>query len=193
MAGAMNCSDCNAPITRQSKTGRCRNCARAVSMANPEIQAKRLQRLSERLRDPQVRAKVSRALVEAHRERMATDPAYVERRREEGRRLAATRLGHAAQPKGSQINRIKGQKLSDRRLGWCPREYRAFYQKMRRQRGKGADVAKRLTLEKIAADRAKMTPFERQMAALKRGASLVSNVIPDRREYDFSLGGASPL
>lgn len=56
-----------------------------------------------------------------------------------------------------------------------PGEYRKEYRSMVSNRGFRADEARRIILAEIAAQKAKLSPFERQERALANGAKLVAN------------------
>lgn len=184
------CSNCPAPITYQSKSGLCRPCALTRLRADPEWQRRRVAGLRARGSDPAYRRRLAGALIRWHAAN-ASDPAYQARQRENGRRLKATGLGNAVQTKGSAGRVRVGQILSDQRLAWCPREYRALYQEHRRKRGWGAERARQFVEEQIAKDVAAMTPFERAMAKVRAGAGIVEIRPMPRGEHSHSLTGCS--
>ncbi len=77
---------------------------------------------------------------------------------------------------------------------WCPREY-ADYNRKLKGRGFSVEERKRIIAEEQARDEkrrlAAMTPFERQMERLAKGARLV-DVVPMRRgDPVVTLGGVS--
>jgi hypothetical protein len=95
-----------------------------------------------------------------------------------------------------------GRKLTERRIGWCPPEYREQYLRLMRNGHKNAAIARReitAIIEQDAARKAEaqqarlaeMTPFERQMEAVRNGARLVEKVQMPSRRYDYTLGGVS--
>lgn len=186
VGGANTCSNCPAPITRQSKSGLCRPCAFAKLRADPEWQRNRAACLRARHGDPAYRAAMSSAQRRWHAAH-ASDPAYQARQRENGKTLKATGLGNAAQPKGSAIRRRVGQILHEQRMGWCPPEYRNLYQSLRRNKRLGMAEARRRTLE-----RAKMDGLSR-LAATCLGSAIdflrpFAPVL--RRENGFLYGTA---
>lgn len=79
-----------------------------------------------------------------------------------------------------------------RSTDWCPAELRGEYRKMCKLMP-GAE-AKRIILDDLAAkERARiaaLSPFERQMDAVRRGVGLVQKFEPVR-SYDRTLGGVS--
>jgi hypothetical protein len=71
-----------------------------------------------------------------------------------------------------------------KRLAWLPDEYRAEYTKLVHR--VGAHEAERRV-------RAKMSPFDRQMQAIRNGARLIEKPVYHSRPYDFTLGGVSSM
>lgn len=181
------CLACAAPITRQSKSGLCRPCAFSKLKSDPEWQRRRLSGLRARGDDPAYRLKMSEAQKRWHRAN-ASDPVYQARQRAVGLKLKATGLGNAAQHAGSAGRKRVGQLLSDQRLAWCPREYRALYQSCRRMRGWGAERARRFVEEKMASDK---TPFERAMERVRQGFGITETRPFLRAEPSHSLTGCS--
>jgi hypothetical protein len=74
------------------------------------------------------------------------------------------------------------------RRAWCPADRWADYQALRRQ--SGAEQAKAMILDEIArAERkriAAMSPFERDMERLAKGARIVEQFTPRKADHDFS-------
>ena len=83
---ARTCSDCPNAITRQSKTGRCRPCALAVTNADPGLKERQRAAVREYANRPEVRA-ASRARLAAYRANMPE--ADRENRRARGRAQVA--------------------------------------------------------------------------------------------------------
>lgn len=185
------CSDCSTPISLRNRSGRCRPCSFRASLANPVVAAKRLERVALAARNPEVRKRMSEGVSRYRQARMASDPRFAEQCRERGRELARSRAGNAACPPGSEARLRAGAKIRAKRLCWCPLDRQDEYIAL--MRTIGASEARRIILDDIAAQRARLTPFERQMEALKRGADLVNKPVFAPREYDFTLGGVSSL
>lgn len=108
-------------------------------------------------------------MAEAQRRRCATDPAYKQRiserihafsRSPEGRRQASQRLlerpiyhlgQQACGGPGSPARIRAGRTHSDRRLAWCPPDYRDLYREML-AKGVGAQMAREATIAQIDKD-----------------------------------------
>lgn len=114
--------------------------------------------------------------------------------------LDLTKRGRRAQDaKQIVLDMIAGKPLvlhakQKGQLAWCPKEWRSRYHSLRSRHG--AAEAKRLVLSEINAKRCEemarleaMSPFERQMEALKNGARLIAKPTYQRPDYDFTLGG----
>jgi len=185
----MTCLDCPNPITVQSKTGRCRTCAirvvnsdpiaiarrasanRQKAKANGHIYGKRLlEAKREAMKDPEKRARIVAAQYQ-NSKAMWTPEAR--------RKWFASR-------KASQVKRVNTM------LAWCPPKWRDEYRRLLNRGKWRANTARKAIEDRIAAERARMTPFERQMEAVRNGAgiSIKPRIV---REYDFTLGGVSPL
>jgi hypothetical protein len=180
------CSDCAAPITRQSKTGRCRVCAMRACAKDPSRLAKMSEAMKRKWADPEHRRKCSQAISAARRVKVATDPAFAELMREKGRILAATRLGAECIRSGKPARKKIAASLSKHYMGWCPPDRREEYRKLRRNKRLPGAEAKRIIL-------ASLTPFERQMQAIRNGAALVAKPTIRARDYDYTLGGVSDM
>lgn len=118
---------CGAPITSQSKTGRCRPCANRAMHADPAYQAKRLAGLARHFDKPGAR----RAAGDRLRDFRATmSEAEQERRREHGRWLVREYLSRAEirakalSPEG-RAKAVTGNLRA--KLGWLPVELRPLY------------------------------------------------------------------
>jgi hypothetical protein len=176
------CFICAAPITRQSKSGRCRPCATRANHADPVKEARRKEAHRLACAQPEYRAKqkAARRKVEAER---AGDPAWRAYKQASGRRLRACYdADEAAQAANLAKRTLVGGKLSERALAWCPVDRRADYLVLRDKTG--AAEARRMI-------EAAMTPFERQLAKVASGAGLVAK--PDLRTGGpgYTLGGVA--
>lgn len=183
------CSDCPAPITRQSKTGRCRQCSLAHINASSEIRARQRSAVRAYALQPEVR-RACAARLAAHAANMSDEERI--RRREQGQHIAATVLqtDRVRALSNSPAAKAKaGAARTNTVLAWCPPAYRDQYRTLTVSQRLPAAEARRLIEEQIATDRARMTPFERDMARLAAGAQLVS--APDFRTAGpaFTLGG----
>lgn len=80
-----------------------------------------------------------------------------------------------------------------RRLAWLPDDWRETYQRLVKRVGQ--DQAKRTILDRIAAKEAAriaaMTPFERQLEAVRKGAKVITRPVLRAPEYAYTLGGVA--
>lgn len=162
------CLDCPA-ITIRALTGRCRTCAARHRHTLPEYQA------------------IHRAATKRGAANRIANP-------EELARLRAAMLAireKAAIPE----NMAKANASRDKTvMGWCPKEYRAMNERLRRN---GHPLAERKAIITQAAEkaerdrRAAMSPFERQLERVRNGAKLTTRVAVPRGGYDYSLTGGS--
>ena len=195
------CQDCPASISPQSKTGRCRSCAMKAKHADPAWKAYHQSRVDavastdeyrekrrlgglKRYADPAAR----KATSDARKAGFERNPELLERLRES----AVTRLAAARDSSNFDWSAWYRECQAARRA-WCPADRWEQYQKLRTTRGVGAEEAKRMILEDIAAAERKrlaaMTPHERNMERVRNGAALT--IKPDLRKADpaFTLGG----
>jgi len=176
------CSDCPAPITRQSKTGRCRSCAARNNHRDAAFVARLQAASANGKRTPEARAKARETSLRREAERK-DDPAWHAYKVATGKQLRAL---YDASPEAQAANLAKraavGEKNRFRTLGWLPDRLRHQYQSARTMFG--AAEAKRIMM-------ADLTPFERQMARIAAGAPLVA--APDTRTGGpaYTLGGIS--
>ncbi len=176
------CSDCPSPVTKASKTGRCRPCAAKANHRDPAFRARLEAGARANAARPEHRAKMKAAARRKHAER-AGDPAWEAYKRASGKRLRAQfDASPAAQAANLAKRALVGEKNRMRRLGWLPDRLRRQYESLRTNRG--AAEAKRIVM-------AELTPFERQMARIFAGAQLVA--APDFRTGgpEYTLGGIS--
>lgn len=180
--------DCGNKLGRDNSSGRCRACFVAHFLTDPEIAERRLSGTIASNKDPALaRRRVAKILA------LSKTPEGRAARRERARAIVhRTILSPEAVAKAHtpEAEKARGLARTERLLGWCPAEYRDHYRCLLRRHFRKAE-AKARTLAKIAADRAAMSPFERQMAALRNGARLVERFVPPPREYAFTLGGVS--
>lgn len=166
---------CGTPIRNENKTGNCKPCNMKVFNADPAAQAKRAESFRRKLReDPlelarrraQCRQNVRNALA-----RPEVREAWVARARKvydlmrTPEALEKKRVGHAAAM----------QRRAAKQLAWCPPEKRERYDYLVYTKRLRAAEARAIILAEIKAELDAMSPFERQMRALERGAKLVAN------------------
>lgn len=174
------CSDCPSPITKASKTGRCRPCAGRHNHRDSAFVARLHAASAEGKRTPEARAKAKASGLRREAERK-DDPAWRAYKVATGKQLRAM---YDACPKAQAANLAKrtlvGEKNRARVLGWLPDRLRPQYEYLRTILG--AAEAKRITMTEL-------TPFERQMARIRAGAQLLA--APDFRTGgpEFTLGG----
>ena len=173
------CTDCATPVSTNSH-GRCRPCANRLPRSaerNARVGATQRKRLAD---NPEAKA----ALVKGSAARLA-----VWRASPEGRAVLLANLA---------AERAAGIKASaDLRAAWCPTQYRAYNSELVRQ-GVGPARRKRLIAERQARDEAaeaarlaSLTPFERQLDRVRKGARLVPTFRPVRAYPAYTLGGVS--
>lgn len=141
---ARKCDGCGTGVSSRNTSGLCRRCS-LVKTRSPEVRARAVATFRQVMSDPVRRAKMGKAVSEARRRRMATDPAFAAQCREAGRRLGLSGVGLAA--KTPETHKRAGQSVSNRRLSWCPPEYRDEYRRLLKNGMKKAE-AKPLILEK---------------------------------------------
>lgn len=175
------CSDCAAPISSQSRHGRCRRCAIHKLNADPDYCARRTEGVRRRFADPIYRAKQTRQIRAGNRQAWR-DPDKRERMLST---LAANRAKawtEEARALWTAGRKEAGRKRHETVMAWCPPEYRAEYRHLRLTKKMRAADAKAFIL-------AKLTPFEKQMQAVRNGARLVDRPNLRRADPDRTLGG----
>lgn len=192
------CSDCEAQISRQSKTGRCKSCCARWLNRDPEMTARRRAGQAAFFARPEVRRQLAARAV-----RLAANltPEQIEARRAQGRHTAATVLRRPdviAASNSPEAKAKAGRGRTNTVLAWCPPEYRDRYRELKNRCLMRAAEARAMIEEEIAADkrRAKaahgaLTSFERDMAKIAAGARVV-DVVPLRKaDPAFTLGGVA--
>lgn len=158
------CCDCGAAISKAS-TGRCRSCGARANLADPEMNARRLARLREKMATPAARRKKHFVRLKLEAERK-DDPAWQEMKRLGGVRL---RADYDASPEGQAKNLAKrgeaANKTRDKILAWCPVECRSLNATLKRK-GVLLEERKRLIGEEI--ERAKRQIARRLAAQQER-------------------------
>lgn len=182
------CVDCSGPVSRQSRTGRCKGCVTAYLNSDPEVHARRVGGIRKKWRtDPEYKARKVRAIHERHM-RARQNP-EVAARLNQNILNARYRL---SEPEVIERYRAgvkrAGAERSRKAIAWCPPKYRDEYRSLTRSRQMKAPEAKAAILAKAAAE---MTPFERQLEKVRNGAGIIE-VRPIRRpDPTYTLGGVS--
>jgi hypothetical protein len=169
---------CGAKIGRQNKTGRCRSCSWQNITAAPGFEQRRLDGLAIANADPQLKA-----LHAAHISSFSRRPEERKRKSEMARRIMhRTVLSPQCRARAHSPETVAKRTRArvERILGWCPPEYRDHYRHLNQRKKFPAATARAMTLEKIEADRNKLSPFERQLDAIRRGAGIIE-IHPIRR------------
>ncbi len=160
------CPDCGATVSRTAI--RCRKC----SVTNPEANAKRAASISRHARDNpaaiRVRAKKAAA------SRIANPESLEQLRRTMREQIQPKSYTAEAMARRDMYDRAR--KALHTKFPWCPAEYLDEYRKLTNSQKLSAAEAKDIIQAQIKADRARMSPFERQERALANGAALVRNV-----------------
>lgn len=173
-----SCNDCGKGITANAakRSGMCIGCGNKRRWADPAFRERRQAGIEKKWQDPVYRAA---AIARARRLGIesAKDEELQERRRAYGRWVYANVL---SRPDVREKNRQaviarSGKTLSANAHAWCPPEYRAEYQYLRRTKKLLKAEAQQIIYAQIKADIARLSPFERQQRALERGGTLIAN------------------
>ncbi|MBE7186045.1 MAG: hypothetical protein INR68_16735 [Methylobacterium mesophilicum] len=159
-------------------------------MADPEMRAHQAEAMRRFNRAPENAGKRREGALKGVAKRRST-PEGIARMVENGRRYGAPNISatrHAA------VRAKAGAAISAAKLRDVPAGYVDLYRELRRS-GTPASEALPMVQQQARVDEerrvAAMTPFERQMEAVARGARVVAK--PDLRKaaHDFTLGGVS--
>jgi len=168
------CAKCPKPIRNSNQSGQCRSCLLLGRRDDPEFQRRRVEGVRRKLRDDPLYAARMRENMRRVGKEAGQDPMLREKRSARGREIYATILSTPEVRVKVKATRVAvGKKLSDQRLAWCPEHLRGEYLFLIRRKRIKAVEARQLILAQHAADEAKLSPFERQMRALERGAKLI--------------------
>ena len=140
-------------VSNYRKTKLCRDCAARRAARSPEKRAKCASTMRRMYEDPEFRARRSEE-VRAGIHRAMQDPEKMARRIENGRRLAKSEKHAANCPE--TIRRAVSTR-AERRMAWCPPEYRDLYSELSRISGFSAAEAKAAVLRQIEADRLRIS------------------------------------
>lgn len=182
----MSACACGNALRSRNRTGLCRSCRMKNLRADPAYEARRAEAFRRALAtNPELKARH----VERSRASLAiwrNTPEGLEKIRANARKATIASNEPAARAK-------RAQACSRTRTGWCPDDRRDDYLKMRRD--VGAAEAKRMILEDIAAVERKrlaaMTPHERAMDRVARGATLITKPVLRKADHAFTLAGNS--
>jgi hypothetical protein len=166
------CSECPAPISDTNKCGKCRSCNLKAQNRDTTFTRDRLRALMD---SPSMKAGTPerrRAAMKAAAKRMS-NPEYREWLVNFMRDVVSPRSRTPENIAKRDMKRA-GEKLSARRLWWCPESYRPMYRQLRKKGIPCAD-AKEIVLAEYRRAEAALSPFEWQMRALERGAALIAN------------------
>jgi hypothetical protein len=83
--------------------------------------------------------------------------------------------------------------ITETRLGWCPPEYRDEYRNLLHAKKLRAAEAREIIEAEIRSKQEALSPFERQMEALNRGAGLTAKLNMPSPDYAYTLGGVSSI
>ncbi len=125
-------------------TSHCRRCSALRLSKDPEIEARRRDRLAEYHASPDTKTELA-ARISASMHRSLATPEGLEKRREHGRRQHRDYLSRpdiVARVRSPEARAKAASATSDARLSWCPRERRAEYRAMVRSKGLTAAEAR---------------------------------------------------
>lgn len=191
----MSACPCGNPIGPKNRSGLCRSCVAKRNNANPAVVAARLAGIRRHHADPAVKA-ASAARLAGYYANMSDEER--DRRREHGRRMYREVLSQPevrAKNRAPEVRKRAGEKRTATVLADIPPHLRDEYKRLVRTNNATAAEARRMVLEADAAKErrrlAAMTPFERQMDALARGATLTTKPVMRKADHAFSLTGSS--
>ena len=133
-------------------TTHCRRCSIMRVASDPELEARRVEKLRVLYRDPAYLDE-HRARLRASIARARQDPAFMESLRRNGRRLHRDFLSRpdvVARNRSPEVRKAAGAKTSEKRLGWCPPELRAEYRYLVRSKLIPAAEARKIIEAEIA-------------------------------------------
>lgn len=203
---AHSCSSCSKALLQKNRSGLCRPCWREMKAAARQTKCSKCLAQICRTRksgmcftcvsrDPEILARRGKTISEVRRRKFAEDPEWAAARRAHGSWLHHTHAVHVTITEEARIR--AGRNISNTRLSWCPPEYRQQYRSLVSHMHFSAAEAKAMILEQVEADarraEAAMTPFERQLRAVRNGAGIVAKPIIPTRSYDCTLGGVTEM
>lgn len=186
---------CGTGLGSKNTTGMCRACRGRAQFADPSFKTKQKIAVAEFNKRPEVRAARSARLVERNRN---LSEAEKQRQRENGRMIAQKYL---MTPEGKAISnspearRKKGATITATRYADIPAHLRDEVRRLNRQQHIPAAEARRMVLDQAEhAERrriAALTPFERDMERIAKGAAIVEQFTPRKAEHAFSIVGSA--
>lgn len=166
---------CGTPVSDESKTGNCLRCNLRKMNTDPVLKEQRAEAFRRKLRDDPAEMERRRMQIKINRRNGMKSPvAQANRRRAAMQNLEKA---YAPEARAKQLASIPAavRKGWDKKLSWCPKERRAEYHALIRRGHKTSGEAKQIILDRISAEAAALSPFERQMRALENGAKIVAN------------------
>jgi hypothetical protein len=115
--------------TAAKPTTHCRRCVIMSVSKSPEAEARRIAGIRAKHADPEFRAAHAKRLAESVA-KASKDPAFIERRREHGRRQYENCLSRSdvrARNAAPEVRKAASRKTSAKRLAWCPEDLREHY------------------------------------------------------------------
>lgn len=170
-----NCADCGKAITAKTKTGRCRSCKNHFLNSQPAFVAARAEGIRKKWSEDKAFAAKMRLIFSATGRANGTDPKRRAKLAELGKCKIAQLHSPESRAKAKAKSKQTGRKISEHYMGWCPPEYRDEYRRLTISKNLRANEARAIILAQIKADKARLSPFERQRLALEKGAQLVAN------------------
>ena len=168
----MNCSVCGKQLDRKATSGLCKPHFVERLNARPDRSAK----LSEAAKRFNARPESRAIRCAAARKAVATKRANPELMAK-----LARNMREIAQPASMTPESLarrnwaeRGPKISATKLSFVPADYRPLYRQLILKDVKKADAI-RMVRDQIAADNARLSPFEKADRALERGGTLVAN------------------
>jgi hypothetical protein len=164
----------------------CSSCRMKVMRADPAMEARRVAAFRDRMaNDPEFRAKHNAASAERLTKWRATEAGASFTN---ANSLANLERANTPENTAKRIHAIRSHKL-----GWCPEERWDEYRKL--ARNMPAAEARRIIEADLAAKEAArfkaLSPFERDMERIAKGARIVEQFTPRKADHGFSIVGSS--
>jgi hypothetical protein len=143
-----NYCGCGAKIRNHSE--RCPPCNRVWMNESTDIKAARAEGIRRKFQDPEHRAKMAK-VARRNSTKYYSDPAAIERARENGKRLYREFLNTPeSRAKCNAAIRASAWKATEKYLGWCPPEHRDEYRRL--QKRLKSSVKAREEIERVVAE-----------------------------------------
>lgn len=177
---------------RRRKTKLCVTCSRSANGRNPSKISKSRAAMLKRMSDPAIKAEALKRAHDGWRKRLAEDPELRARMADRWREVGKSRIGHLAMPAGSPARRRAVASRMKTIMPWCPPEYLDEYRRLLYSKKLKAVDARAVIEQMIAADQAKMTPFEKQLQRVRNGeVGVVNKFVPTADTGPYTLGGVA--